>query len=64
MSETYYKVWIDIEEINEDEGTYEDLQVPMSTRTDYRTLEEAQRVQQEIVEEYAYRGAMLSQEDD
>ena len=47
-----YKVWIDIEEIDEDEGHYVDLEMPMSTRTEYNTLEEAQATQQEIVERF------------
>lgn len=47
-----YKVWVDIEEIDEDEGHYEDLGMPISTITEYDTLEEAQAVQREIVERF------------
>ena len=44
-----YKVWVEIEEIDEEEGTYEDLNAPRSTITEYNTLEEAVAVQHEIV---------------
>ena len=42
MSQEYYKVWIYIERINEDEDLYEDAAEPASLQYNFSTLERAQ----------------------
>ena len=37
-----YKVWIEIEEIDEEEGTYEDYSTPHSVGGEFETPEEAE----------------------
>lgn len=47
MSKTIYKVWIHIEEINEDEDYYEDVDEPWSLG-EFGTLEEAKKLRSAI----------------
>lgn len=47
----YYKIWTEIEEIDEENGTYIDQENPLSV-TEVKTYEEAIRIQYEIRETY------------
>ena len=43
-----YKVWVHVEEIDEDEGHYEDVGIPESIG-EFETQEEATALQQQLV---------------
>lgn len=53
MSSMKYKVWMEIEEIDEDSGHYESLECPVSLR-EFDTLEEAVEFQNKMREEVQY----------
>lgn len=44
-----YKVWMEIEEIDDDKGHYESLECPVSLR-EFRTLDEAVKFQGDMSE--------------
>ena len=46
---TKYKVWIEIEHINEDEGVYEDVGDKLSAG-EYSTFDEAESIQKILVD--------------
>jgi len=47
----YYKIWTEIEEIDEENDTYIDQENPLSV-TEVKTYKEAIRIQNEIHENY------------
>jgi len=47
-----YKVWLHIEEIDEDEGHYEDLDVPESVGGELETEEEARDLRSAIINQF------------
>ena len=46
----YYKVWVHVEYINEDEGVYEDVGLPVSIGGKLDTLDEAEALMAKITD--------------